>query len=85
MKSLIIQMVSAQDLYPPEGGRQFDPAPRYESYLRVAFRVFNVHSYVLYSQKYNHIYIGGTFGLANRFISHNEKALKGTPLNIACK
>jgi putative endonuclease len=33
--------------------------------------------YVLYSQKYNKIYIGYTSDLANRFLSHNELATKG--------
>ena len=33
--------------------------------------------YVLYSQKYNQIYIGYTSDLANRFLSHNELATKG--------
>jgi hypothetical protein len=38
-RTLTAQMVSAQDSYPPMGGRQFDPAPRYraKSHLRVAF------------------------------------------------
>ena len=33
--------------------------------------------YVLYSQKYNEIYIGFTSDLENRFLSHNELATKG--------
>jgi len=33
--------------------------------------------YVLYSHKYNQIYIGFTSDLANRFLSHNELATKG--------
>lgn len=33
--------------------------------------------YVLYSQKYDQIYIGATSDLANRFLSHNELATKG--------
>jgi len=41
-------------------------------YLRIMFTV-----YVLYSQKYNEIYIGSTSDLPNRFLSHNELATKG--------
>ena len=33
--------------------------------------------YVLYSQKYDQIYIGYTSDLENRFLSHNELATKG--------
>jgi putative endonuclease len=33
--------------------------------------------YVLYSQKYDKIYIGATSDLPNRFLSHNELATKG--------
>ena len=33
--------------------------------------------YVLYSQKYDKIYIGYTSDLSNRFLSHNELATKG--------
>ena len=33
--------------------------------------------YVLYSQKFNQIYIGFTSDLPNRFLSHNELATKG--------
>ena len=33
--------------------------------------------YVLYSQKFNEIYIGFTSDLENRFLSHNELATKG--------
>jgi len=33
--------------------------------------------YVLYSAKYNQIYIGFTSDLPNRFLSHNELATKG--------
>ncbi len=33
--------------------------------------------YVLYSKQFNKIYIGYTFDLADRFLSHNEKATKG--------
>jgi putative endonuclease len=33
--------------------------------------------YVLYSQKFDKIYIGYTSDLANRFLSHNELATKG--------
>jgi len=33
--------------------------------------------YVLYSQKYDKIYIGATSDLENRFLSHNELATKG--------
>jgi len=33
--------------------------------------------YVLYSQKFNKIYIGYTSDLVNRFLSHNELATKG--------
>jgi len=33
--------------------------------------------YVLYSQKYNEIYIGFTSDLENRFLSRNELATKG--------
>jgi putative endonuclease len=33
--------------------------------------------YVLYSQKYQQIYIGYTSDLENRFLSHNELATKG--------
>ena len=33
--------------------------------------------YVLFSQKYNQIYIGYTSDLSNRFLSHNELATKG--------
>jgi putative endonuclease len=33
--------------------------------------------YVLYSKKYNQIYIGFTTDLENRFLSHNELATKG--------
>ena len=31
--------------------------------------------YVLYSQKYDQIYIGATSDLANRFLSHNGLAM----------
>jgi len=34
-------------------------------------------AYILYSQKFNQIYIGVTSDLANRFLSHNELATKG--------
>jgi putative endonuclease len=33
--------------------------------------------YVLYSQKFDQIYIGTTSDLPNRFLSHNELATKG--------
>ena len=33
--------------------------------------------YVLYSQKFDQIYIGSTSDLKNRFLSHNELATKG--------
>jgi putative endonuclease len=33
--------------------------------------------YVLYSKKYDQIYIGYTADLDNRFLSHNELATKG--------
>ena len=33
--------------------------------------------YVLYSEKYDQIYIGSTSDLPNRFLSHNELATKG--------
>ena len=33
--------------------------------------------YVLYSQKFNKIYIGYTSDLVNRFLSHKELATKG--------
>jgi len=33
--------------------------------------------YVLYSQKFDQIYIGSTSDLPNRFLSHNELAIKG--------
>ena len=33
--------------------------------------------YVLYSQKFDQIYIGSTSDLSNRFLSHNELATKG--------
>ena len=33
--------------------------------------------YVLYSQKFDQIYIGSTSDLPNRFLSHNELATKG--------
>ncbi len=33
--------------------------------------------YVLYSQKFDQIYIGFTSDLVNRFLSHNELATKG--------
>jgi putative endonuclease len=33
--------------------------------------------YVLYSTKFNQIYIGFTSDLPNRFLSHNELATKG--------
>jgi putative endonuclease len=33
--------------------------------------------YVLYSPKFNQIYIGFTSDLPNRFLSHNELATKG--------
>ena len=33
--------------------------------------------YILYSQKFNQIYIGFTSDLPNRFLSHNELATKG--------
>jgi len=33
--------------------------------------------YVLYSQKYDKIYIGATSDLENRFLSHNELDTKG--------
>jgi putative endonuclease len=33
--------------------------------------------YVLYSVKFNQIYIGFTSDIANRFLSHNELATKG--------
>jgi putative endonuclease len=33
--------------------------------------------YVLYSQKHDQIYIGFTADLKNRFLSHNELAIKG--------
>jgi putative endonuclease len=33
--------------------------------------------YILYSQKYDQIYIGSTSDLPNRFLSHNELATKG--------
>ncbi|WP_426670703.1 GIY-YIG nuclease family protein [Mucilaginibacter sp. McL0603] len=33
--------------------------------------------YVLYSEKFNQIYIGFTSDLPNRFLSHNELATKG--------
>ncbi|MBV8389836.1 MAG: GIY-YIG nuclease family protein, partial [Mucilaginibacter sp.] len=33
--------------------------------------------YVLYSQKFNKIYIGYTSDLAHRFLSHNQLATKG--------
>jgi len=33
--------------------------------------------YVLYSRRFNKIYIGYTNDLADRFLSHNEKATKG--------
>jgi len=33
--------------------------------------------YVLYSQKFNQIYIGFTSDLPNRLLSHNELATKG--------
>ncbi len=36
--------------------------------------------YVLYSQKFNQIYIGFTSDLPNRFLSHNELATKGYTL-----
>jgi putative endonuclease len=34
-------------------------------------------AYVLYSKKYDKIYIGQTGDLEDRFLSHNEKATKG--------
>ena len=36
--------------------------------------------YVLYSTKYNKIYIGYTSDLENRFLSHNQLATKGYTL-----
>ncbi|BAU52720.1 GIY-YIG nuclease family protein [Mucilaginibacter gotjawali] len=33
--------------------------------------------YILYSHKFNQIYIGYTSDLPNRFLSHNELATKG--------
>jgi len=33
--------------------------------------------YILYSQKFDQIYIGSTSDLPNRFLSHNELATKG--------
>ena len=33
--------------------------------------------YVLYSPKFDQIYIGSTSDLSNRFLSHNELATKG--------
>jgi putative endonuclease len=33
--------------------------------------------YVLYSKKYDQIYVGATSDLKNRFLSHNELATKG--------
>jgi putative endonuclease len=33
--------------------------------------------YILYSAKFNQIYIGYTSDLYNRFLSHNELAIKG--------
>ena len=36
-----------------------------------------VNVYVLYSPKFNRIYIGLTSDLPNRFLSHNELATKG--------
>ncbi|NOQ73026.1 MAG: GIY-YIG nuclease family protein [Crocinitomix sp.] len=35
------------------------------------------YTYVLYSKKFNKIYIGYTSDLEDRFLSHNEKATKG--------
>ncbi len=33
--------------------------------------------YVLYSKRFNKIYIGYTFDLVDKFLSHNEKTTKG--------
>lgn len=38
--------------------------------------------YVLYSKTHNKIYIGYTADLADRFLSHNEKATKGYTLKF---
>jgi len=43
-----------------------------------SFYIWNMFTvYVLYSQKYDKIYIGATSDLPNRFLSHNELATKG--------
>ena len=75
-----------QDPYPPAGGRQFPDAigtPRYQtesSSKRAAFfdfmyTMFTV--YILFSEKYDKIYIGYTSDLENRLESHNHFAKKG--------
>ncbi|MFT5823021.1 MAG: putative endonuclease [Crocinitomix sp.] len=35
------------------------------------------YTYILYSKKFNKIYIGCTSNLEDRFLSHNEKDTKG--------
>ena len=42
--------------------------------------MFNV--YVLYSEKYNKIYVGMTSNLEERFKSHNELGKKGWTINF---
>ena len=38
--------------------------------------------YVLYSEKFNKIYIGFTSDLEKRFLSHNELGIKGWTINF---
>ena len=75
-----------EDSYPPAGGRGFKSRSRYKKtlsdFLGGFFSTFRTmfSTYVLYSEKFNKIYIGYTSDLENRIIAHNEKATKGYTL-----
>ena len=64
-------------LYPPVGGREFDPPPRNKGDPPSGGFLVMFTVYVLYSETHNKIYIGFTADLAERFKSHNELGTKG--------
>ena len=51
--------------------------PRYNKTLQLMWDFFMYTVYVLFSRKYDKIYIGYTSNLERRLISHNELGTKG--------
>src|SRR4051812_38695221 len=75
-------MVSAQDSYPPRrtAVRFCSPLHSREaclSFLFLDISLFMFTVYVLYSEKFNKIYIGYTSNLEERLLSHNKLGTKG--------